>query len=136
MFKRLGIFAVLAVCLFAITIVMVGCNGEDDEDTHEEKLAGVYDLVEMGGDFAVVAPPTVTGIFTLLSTGDWSMNIRWDDGSTLGNSGSSWSATETTLTTTDYDGITENTSYRWVGERLETSLSTTTGEILRIMWEE
>ena len=31
MFKRLGILGVLAVCLFAIAIVMVGCgNGEDD----------------------------------------------------------------------------------------------------------
>ena len=30
MFKRLGIFAVLAVCLFAIVIVMVGCGGDDD----------------------------------------------------------------------------------------------------------
>ena len=29
MFKRLGIFAVLAVCLFAIVIVMVGCPGTD-----------------------------------------------------------------------------------------------------------
>ena len=62
MFKRLGRFSVLAVCLFAIAIVMVGCGpGEDDEDTHEEKLAGVYDLVEMGGDFAVVAPPNCHG---------------------------------------------------------------------------
>ena len=30
MFKRLGRFAVLAVCLFAIAIVMVGCGGDDD----------------------------------------------------------------------------------------------------------
>ena len=30
MFKRLGRFAVLAVCLFAIVIVMVGCGGDDD----------------------------------------------------------------------------------------------------------
>ena len=29
MFKRLGIFAVLAVCLFAIVIVMGGCGGDD-----------------------------------------------------------------------------------------------------------
>ena len=30
MFKHLGIFAVLAVCLFAIVIVMGGCNGGDN----------------------------------------------------------------------------------------------------------
>ena len=30
MFKRLGRFAVLAVCLFAIAIVMVGCGGDED----------------------------------------------------------------------------------------------------------
>ena len=29
MFKRLGRFAVLAVCLFAIAIVMVGCGGDE-----------------------------------------------------------------------------------------------------------
>ena len=29
MFKRLGRFSVLAVCLFAIAIVMVGCGGDD-----------------------------------------------------------------------------------------------------------
>ena len=34
MFKRLGTFAILAVCLFAIVIVMVGCGeGEVTEET-------------------------------------------------------------------------------------------------------
>ena len=32
MFNRLGIFAILAVCLFAIVIVMGGCGNGDDEN--------------------------------------------------------------------------------------------------------
>ena len=31
MFKHLGTFAILAVCLFAIVIVMGGCNGDKDD---------------------------------------------------------------------------------------------------------
>ena len=44
MFKRLGTFAVLAVCLFAIVIVMGGCGGDEDrplpptEKTFKEQL--------------------------------------------------------------------------------------------------
>jgi len=39
MFKRLGTFVVLAVCLFTIAIVMVGCgNGEDDEPSEFLKV--------------------------------------------------------------------------------------------------
>ena len=43
MFKRLGIFAILAVCLFAIVIVMVGCNRDDDEDKPPEGMVLIRD---------------------------------------------------------------------------------------------
>ena len=38
MFKRLGRFAVLAVCLFAIAIVMGGCNGDDPPIVEDDLL--------------------------------------------------------------------------------------------------
>ena len=37
MFKRLGRFAVLAVCLFAIAIVMVGCGGDEVDPPPPDK---------------------------------------------------------------------------------------------------
>ena len=84
MFKRLGIFAVLAVCLFAIAIVMVGCgtgNGGDDEEekktdivtllteTPMEKLVGTYTLVEAERNGEIRRPPAITGKMFLRAPG-------------------------------------------------------------------
>ena len=120
MFKRLGIFAILAVCLFAIVMVMVGCEREDEIDkpivpppvetqvelTPMEKLAGTYSWVEGEGvvDFEVQDPP-VSGSLHLRPGGNgWLATFNLQDGDSFGNSGSTWTANATAITFIDSDG--------------------------------
>ena len=117
MFKRLGIFAVLAVCLFAIVIVMVGCgNGEDDEETPMEKLTGSY---EFSDHVTANRVPLVGGSFSFGHGGNnWSLSYLWDDGRTHSDSGPTWSASATTITFTNSTGLTWTDDYTLVGEVL------------------
>ena len=115
MFKHLGRFAVLAVCLFAIVIVMVGC-GPGEEETPMEKLAGTYTfidetLIEGGSTYSYV---DVSGKLHLMPEGNgWSQTI---DRSSV--SGPTWSATDTTLTTVTDSGVTRTWDYTLVGKVL------------------
>ena len=81
MLKRLGRFAVLAVCLFAMAIV--GCGTDNGggkgkgteiikpttEPTPMEKLPGLYELVEFevagDGGGIIFRPPTIHGVLSL-----------------------------------------------------------------------
>ena len=133
MFKRLGIFAVLAVCLFAIVIVMVGCEREDKIDppivppveetkvelTPMEKLAGTYSLVEstqvyVEGDIW----KAVSGKLHLRPGGNgWLTTFEDEDGDSTGVSGPTWTANATTITfITSGDRWVED--YTWEGKVL------------------
>ena len=115
MFKRLGRFAVLAVCLFAIAIVMVGC-GPGEEETPMEKLAGTYTFI---GQTLIAGGVTssyedLPGNLHLMPEGNgWSQTI---DRSSV--SGPTWSATDTTLTTVTDSGVTSTGDYTLVGKVL------------------
>ena len=75
MFKRLGIFAVLAVCLFAIAIVMVGCGPDEDEPIeflranpsdgstiqNDAMISVTFDISGRSGDFQMYKVLEVTG---------------------------------------------------------------------------
>ena len=115
MFRHLGRFSVLAVCLFAIVIVMVGC-GPDEEETPMEKLAGTYTLI--GGEVITggftSSREGLPGNFHLMPEGNgWSLTI---DGSSV--SEPTWSATDTTLTYVTDSGVTETKDYTLVGKVL------------------
>ena len=125
-FKQLGTFALLAVCLFAIVIAMGGCEREEDDPppdkpveivtpppvelTPMEKLTGTYSYVE--GEAVVgleVQDPPVSGRMHLRAGGNgWLWTYEYEDGDSFGNSGPTWSANATTLTTIESDGT------RWV----------------------
>ena len=112
MFKQLGRFAVLAVCLFALA--MVGC-GPDEEETPMEKLAGSYEF----SDHVTVNVPLVGGSFEFSPGGNtWSLHYLWEDGRTHSDSGPTWSATDTTITFTNSTGLTWTDDYTLVGEVL------------------
>ena len=128
MFKHLGRFAILAVCLFALA--MVGCNGGEGgngngkgtdiikpaaEPTPMEKLTGFYSLVEAWEDNEEVArPPEFSGSLFLYSDGTSSMHLT-----VLGNfslTTGTWSVDKTHLT---LDG--ERGRYTWDGTHLTIS---------------
>ena len=118
MLRHLGTFAVLAVCLFAIVIVMVGCGREDPpppppaEETPAEKLAGSYELVETVGDSGITRPPDVAGDLLLLpGVLTYTMSIT-TAGETLFANGS-WGADDTHIT---FDG--SRYRYSWDGTYL------------------
>ena len=93
MFKHLGRFGVLAVCLFALA--MVGC-GPDEEETPMEKLAGTYTLIdrEIVSRGSVLPREDLSGHLHLMPEGNgWSRTIGGDS-----DSGPTWSATDTTIT--------------------------------------
>ena len=138
MLKQLGTFAILAVCLFALA--MVGCdnNGGTTKpridppiidppptETLMEKLYGAYDLTEfrIPDQGVVLRPPEFTGTLQLFS-GRWSLSYGTNDDELLAfaillsSHGTTWSATETTLTLTATVGTLFNFSYSLVGERL------------------
>ena len=138
-FKHLGRFAILAVCLFAIVIVMVGCNGGNGPppppivqptETPMEKLEGRYELTEfrIPDQGVVLRPPGFTGTLGLLSYSDgsdaWHLIYESDDddlrpfAQAVSSFGSTWSATETTLTLNATAAPTAHFSYSLVGERL------------------
>ena len=127
MFKRLGILGVLAVCLFAIVIVMVGCGNGDEKidppivppveetkvETPMEKLtgtysyvAGTYSYVERVGVVGVdVQDSPVSGLMHLRAGGNgWLWAYEYEDGEPGGYSGPTWSANATTLTFIPSDG--------------------------------
>ena len=135
MLKQLGTFAILAVCLFALA--MVGCgNGNGGKkidppiidpptETPMEKLDGSYDLTEfrIPDQGVVLRPPELSGTLQLFS-GRWSLSYGTNDDELLAfaillsSHGTTWSATETTLTLTATAGTPFNFSYSLVGERL------------------
>ena len=125
MFKRLGILGVFAVCLFAITIVMVGCGADEDDPppdkpieivtppvelTPMEKLTGTYSLVEREAVVGVdVLESTVSGKLHLRPGGNgWLVTYEFEDGDSSGFSGPTWTANATTITFIASDGD------RWV----------------------
>ena len=125
MFRYLGRFVVLAVCLFAIAIVMVGCgNGDEKIDppidppveekqvelTPMEKLTGTYSLVEREAVVGVdVLESTVSGKLHLRPGGNgWLVTYEFEDGDSSGFSGPTWTANATTITFIASDGD------RWV----------------------
>ena len=131
-FKHLGRFGVLAVCLFAIVIVMGGCGGDEDDPppdkpveivtppvelTPMEKLAGTYWYAEENVDSELLD-------FGKLNLGHggtgWSLTYEWrDDGTpTTLNSGPSWSASAATITYVYSDGRSDSQDYTLVGKTL------------------
>ena len=139
MFKHLGRFAVLAVCLFAIAIVMVGCDGDEDGPppivppivppvvTQVEKLPGLYELVEVrftvDGDTIIARPPIFRGTLGLhpyygpgIDGNDkYSMSVLHESGSIFEVAGF-WSADESHFSM-DRDPI----RYTWDGTYLTLS---------------
>ena len=132
MLKHLGTFAILAVCLF--TMAMGDCNRDDtegggvelidNEPTPMEKLAGIYELVELqdlkqGG--AVVSPPNIVGVLSLFpyygpssdSNNEASIWFRFIDGDISEIEGT-WSADEATITLFRV----MSTGYTWDGTYL------------------
>ena len=119
MFKRLGTFAVLAVCLFAIVIVMGGCNRDDPppdkpieivkppvELTPMEKLTGTYSLLEsdevlLDGEVLIA----VSGSLHFRPGGNgWLVTVEYEDGDSYGDSGPTWTANATAITFILSDG--------------------------------
>ena len=144
MFKHLGRFAVLAVCLFAIVIVMGGCDIPLNSvnvpstqpsvlggynlppDDMKEKLAGVYRLIEHSdGRGSTLRAPDVDGVLALPLNGKCSMSLfgpRYTGNAS--REGPSWSADKTHLTVGD-----RRNPYSWDGRYLTLFLSN--GEILK-----
>ena len=139
MFKRLGIFAILAVCLFAIVIVMVGCERDEGEkkteivkppveETPMEKLPGIYELGELGsrepnGDLTLQPKLLFLGIMFLYPSSDGSSGYdSYESNGSIRAFGEStrwenetWSADEATIRLT----IAGNrTPYTWNGKYL------------------
>ena len=126
MFKRLGRFGVLAVCLFAIVIVMVGCNREDPppplpEETPAEKLTGIYELVESRyPDGIILRPPSITGKMFLYNSDTLrnALYLTSADGDTF-NMEFTWSMDETYF----LDNVGDRLSYTWDGTHLNLTFS-------------
>ena len=139
MFKRLGTFAVLAVCLFAIAMVMVGCGRDDPPidkpidpppvekpivpkvETPLEKLAGSYNLVEVFDGIITLRIPEVDGrLYMEEGGGDWfwSLNFVNLDNGLVKNSGETWSPSATGIAFITSDGEWLGTEYTLVGSLL------------------
>ena len=133
MFKRLGILGVLAVCLFAIAIVMVGCGADEDDPppppppppppvelTPMEKLAGTYSYVEgtrVVDDGVEVSPHS--GQMHLRPGGNsWLITLELEDIEPEGYSGPTWTANATTITFIASDGTSEAWEYTLEGKFL------------------
>ena len=137
MLKYLGIFGVLAVCLFVLMLAMgggewverVGCC----EETMRQKFASSYALVSGSVNGELV--PGITGKFTRLRFTDaWSMEFSASDAD-FRASVVLWRATELILKFIGDDGLIENVPYRWIGERLETEFPYG-DEIIILTWED
>ena len=132
MFRYLGRFGVLAVCLFAIVIVMGGCGGDDDPppdkpveivtppvvETPMEKLAGEYTFVEErittnDGELGVWINKPVSGRMLLRPGGNgWFRTFEHEEGDSSGTSGPTWKADSTTIAFT----TSGNDADFWVDE--------------------
>ena len=130
MFRHLGRFAPLALCLFAIVIAMGGCSEwwEEEEEEEEEveltpmeKLAGTYELVEkqviwMG---SIEEPPT-SGTLRLRPEGNgWSTTYVFADGDSDARVGLLWTANTTTITFIESERFTWSEDYTWEGKFLK-----------------
>ena len=134
MFRYLGRFGVLAVCLFAIVIVMGGCGGDDDpppdkpveivtppvvELTPMEKLTGSYSLVESESVTANQVSLIISGRLHLRPGGNgWLATYEDEDGDSFGGSGPTWTANATTITFIDSGGETWTDDYTLEGKVL------------------
>ena len=110
----LRIFAILLIGLFAIS--MVGCNRNEEEKpppvtatlSHEEKLAGEYELLRFEenfyGDINAKVPPAIEGSMVLQNGGaayfyfteEYELEVVSET-----NEAKAWSATATTITFID-----------------------------------
>ena len=139
MLKYLGRFGVLAVCLFAIVIVMGGCNRDDpppdkpteivkppvetQTETPMEKLAGTYSFIEGESvvDFEVLEPPASAKFHLRPEGNGWLATFESRDGDSFGNSGPTWTANATTLTLIASDGERLVSEYTLAGKVLTLS---------------
>ena len=109
MFRQLGTFAPLALCLFALAIAMGMGDCDDDpqvELTPMEKLAGTYSLVESEVlvDNEVLEPPNYGKLHLRPEGNGWIVTFEYEEGDSSGNSGATWTANATTITFIDSDG--------------------------------
>ena len=146
MFKRLGRFAVLAVCLFAMA--MVGCDiplnsvnvpstqpsvlgGYNlPSDDMKVKLAGVYRLIEHSRSGVTLRAPEVDGVFALPLNGKSSMSLFGPHYGENESGEGRWSADKTHLIIgSPRSG--RRIPYSWDGRYLTLFLKN--GEILEIL---
>ena len=137
MFRYLGRFAVLAVCLFAIVIVMVGCGADEDdppppppEETPMEKLTGTYSFVERIRVYnEEVHESPVSGKLHLRPGGNsWIATYEWEAGDSSGRSGPTWTADATTITLIYSDGFRLVQEYTLEGKLLTLILFDSDGQ--------
>ena len=129
MFRYLGRFVVLAVCLFALAIVMVGCGeGEVNPplpppppvETPMEKLTGTWLLVEATAIFGgnVTTPPVSAELHLRPEGNGWIATYVSASGDSSGASGPTWTANATTITYIDSDGERRVEDYTLEGKFL------------------
>ena len=136
MFRHLGTFAVLAVCLFVLAMGDCG-NGNGGKkidspiidpptETPMEKLTGRYELVETVGDSGITRPPDVVGDLVLLAVLDtYTMSITIAGETRFVNG--SWGADDTHIT---FDG----TKYRYSWDGTYLTFSNPDGSSLSLKW--
>ena len=130
MLKRLGTFAVLAVCLFAMTIAIVGCGGgggdeEDDDEGGTDVVSPMSDsaggLGISKGDFVDLSglysyeTPELGGVLSLFpAADDFEANLWFltDDLEISDNSGT-WTADRSNI-----DLLDRVYRYTWNGTHL------------------
>ena len=129
MFRQLGHFAPLALCLFAIVIAMGSCGEPIDEMmpptpppptpppvelTPMEKLAGTYELVADTPENVALS-----GDMYLKPGGStWEIRVNLEDEATGTNRGPAWSANATTITFTNTSGPDSVVEYTLEGKVL------------------
>lgn len=143
MFRHLGRFALLALCLFAITIVM-GCggssgwwNGEEEEEvelTPMQKLTGTYSLVEFESiqDNEVDEPPNSGKLHLRPEGNGWLLTLEYEDLEDYGGAGPTWTANDTTITFTASDGTRWSEDYTLEGKLLTLSFFDEDDEYARL----
>ena len=133
MFRQLGHFAPLALCLFTLVIAMGSCGEPIDEmmppptppptppppveETPMEKLAGTYELVEHESDTPENA--AISGDMYLRPGGStWEIRVNLENEATGTNQGPAWSANATTITFTNTSGPDNVVEYTLEGKVL------------------
>ena len=141
MFKHLGRFVVLAVCLFTIAIVMVGCGADEDdpppppppppvEETPAENLVGSYTLVSTQRGGKTVFPPDLSGKMFLSPPGGIRSSIYLGLGDDLTPFIEfTWSADSTHLTLGG-----DRTPYTWDGTHLSFAVPDPDGGFFYLRW--